>query len=79
VQNKDHTWWNHRSGISPQPINPSEITLGGFTPGVYRIEQWDTTTGAVTNATTYTSSDGSLVITTPAGLTTDVAYKIRKQ
>ena len=79
VQNRDHTWWNHRSGISSQPINPSEITLGGFTPGAYRIEQWDTTTGAVANTVTYTSSDGSVVITTPAGLTTDVAYKIRKQ
>jgi len=79
VQNKDHTWWNHRSGMSPQPVNPSEVTLSGFQPGTYRIEQWDTYAGAATRITTYTSSDGAVVITTPAALTTDLAYKIRKQ
>ena len=79
VQNKDHTWWDHRSGMSPQPVNPSEITLSGFQPGTYCIEQWDTYAGAATRITTYTSSDGAVVITTPAALTTDLAYKIRKQ
>lgn len=77
VQNKDHTWWNHANGIPPQPVNASEITLGGFTPGNYQIEQWDTYSGVVTQTSPYTSTDGTILITTPSGLTTDLAYKIK--
>ncbi len=79
VQNKEHTWWNHRSGIAPKAVNPSEIVLAGFAPGAYRIEQWDTATGAVVGRSDVTSTDGRITITTPPGLTTDVAYKVHRR
>jgi len=78
VQNKENTWWNHKRKLEPTPIGSSQITLSGFEPGEYRIEQWDTYQGVRTSSTTSTSTDGSVVITTPAGLTTDVAYKVRQ-
>ncbi len=79
VQNRQHTWWNHHLGLTTEPVNASEITIGGFTPGDYRIEQWDTYAGQVASAADYTSTDGTIVIATPPGLTTDVAYKVRKR
>ena len=79
VQNKENTWWNYRNGIAPTPADASRITLGGLTPGTYAIEQWNTYTGAVTPLAPYVSADGTVQIVTPDGLTTDVAYKIRKQ
>jgi len=78
VQNKEHTWWNHKRKIEPPPIGSSQITLTGFEPGQYVIEQWDTYQGARVDSTSYSSTDGSVVITTPAGLVRDVAYKVSK-
>ncbi len=78
VQNRGHTWWNHETGLDPEPIELSEIVLAGFLPGEYGIQQWDTYTGAVTQTYLYTSAQGNIVVTTPPGLTTDLAYKIGK-
>ncbi len=79
VQNRENTWWNLAHGVSPAPCGAAEIELRGITPGDYDIEQWDTRAGAVTDVVSSTSADGTLVITTPAGLTSDVAYKIRRR
>ena len=77
VQNREHTWWNHKRGTEPTPVGGSQVTLSGFQPGEYQIVQWDTYQGQDTGpAQTERSADGSVVFTTPAGLTTDVAYKI---
>jgi hypothetical protein len=76
VQNKMHTWWNHAQGVAPQPVGASEITLGGFLPGTYAVEQWDTYNGELIHLPPLRCADGSVTLTTPDGLLTDVAYKI---
>jgi len=78
VQNKDHTWWNHRHGVEPQPVPASEIEMAGFEPGEYEIEEWDTYAGRPVGRTRVEAKGGKVVVRTPAGLTTDVAYKIRR-
>ena len=75
VQNKDHTWGHLQQG-SVTPAAAAEVTISGLAPGKYQIEQWDTTTGKVTGTTPYHSSDGRVVIVTPAELMGDVAYKV---
>jgi hypothetical protein len=79
VQNRMHTWWNHSEGHEPDPVNASEITLAGLTPGTYAVEQWDTYAGTATALPDYVSADGTVVLTTPDGLTTDLAYKVRRR
>ncbi len=79
VQNKMHTWWNQKLGVEPEPVNTSEIALDGFSPGAYAIEQWDTCEGTAVDLPDYVSGDGTVVLTTPEGLTTDVAYKVRRR
>ncbi|NIM06634.1 MAG: DUF5060 domain-containing protein [Armatimonadetes bacterium] len=78
VQNKENTWWNHHRGIAPQPVNQSEITLTGFSQGEYEIQHWDTYRGTVVQTIPYACGDGTITLTTPAGLLTDAAYKIKK-
>jgi len=79
VQNRDHTWWRHANGLAPQPANASEIALGGLTPGRYEVQRWDTWAGTAAETVSCDSADGVVVITTPAGLTRDAAYKVRKR
>jgi len=79
VQNKMHTWWNQAQGVTPQPVGSCAITLGGFLPGTYAVEQWDTYAGTSVALPDYVSADGNLVLTTPDGLTADVAYKARRR
>ena len=79
VQNAEHTWWNHANGIDPMPVNESEIVLGGLTPGDYDIERWDTYAGGVAQAESRTCGDGTVVLTTPPGLTTDTAFKLARR
>jgi len=78
VQNRDHTWTNHREGITAKPVSVAEIETDGFEAGDYEIEEWDTYTGTVVQVTTIEVDDGAIVVRTPDGLTTDVAYKIRR-
>jgi hypothetical protein len=75
VQNKEHTWWNATRG-EVTPVGAAEITLGGLEPGSYEVEQWDTYTGKV-QSSRVTSKDGTVTLVTPAGLSKDVAYKVR--
>jgi hypothetical protein len=77
VQNRENTWWKRRDGARPTPVGACEIELRGFGPGAYAVEQWDTYAGDVIARGSYESSDGTVVVTTPAGLAGDVAYKIR--
>ena len=78
MQNRESTWWTHKLGGTPTPLPACLVTLDGFTPGEYDLLQWDTQTGTVAQTTHLTCSDGRVVITTPANLVTDVAYKVRK-
>jgi len=77
VQNKENTWWKRRGGALPTPMAACEIELRGFEPGAYAVEQWDTYAGDVIARSSYESSEGTVVVTTPAGLASDVAYTIR--
>jgi hypothetical protein len=79
VQNKESDWRTYKRGASPTPIGSSHLTLTGFAPGPYEIERWDTFTGAIAEKTTYTSTDGNIILTTPAGMTTDAAYKVKRK
>jgi len=45
-------------------------------PGTYRVEWWDTTTGAITRVDTVTATGSTLVLTLPRALQTDIAVKI---
>jgi len=78
AQNREHTWWHHKQGLLPTPVGASQITFGDFEPGHYEVQQWDTNAGTISQTSQYSCADGKLVLTTPPGLTTDVAYKIRK-
>jgi hypothetical protein len=77
VQNPDHIWWHDRRGIAPQPAGESEIEISGFLPGEFRIEEWDTYSGGRKALARVVTHDGNVIVTVPAGLTTDTAYKIR--
>jgi len=76
VQNRDHTWANVRNG-SVAPAHAGEVVVSGLAPGVYHIEQWDTHTGRVVATAQYRSTDGTVMLTTPADLVGDVAYTLR--
>ena len=54
------------------------MALAGLVPGTYALEQWDTWAGAVAQTSQVISTDGTLVLRTPEGLTSDVAWKVRK-
>ncbi len=75
-QDRDHIW-SHIRQSSVTPALGAEVAVEGFAPGNYRIERWDTATGKVTGTTPYHSSDGRVVIATPAELMGDVAYKVK--
>jgi hypothetical protein len=78
MQNKESTWWTRRIGETPTPLPACVVTLEGFDPGEYELQQWDTYAGTVAQTTRVTWSEGRLAITTPSELVTDVAYKLRK-
>jgi len=79
VQNKGNIWSDRAAGTDPLPVDPAEIEIGGFQPGDYDLEQWDTYAGRPVGVTSLATQDGALTITTPAGLTTDVAYKLTRR
>src|SRR5208337_3038743 len=64
VQNRDSTWSNR----TPRPIPACRLVLGGFTPGEYEVEQWDTDAGKPLATVRLASQGGTLAITTPEGL-----------
>jgi hypothetical protein len=68
-----------RSGVTPVPVGACAIALRGFLPGTYAVEQWDTYAGTSVALPDHVSADGNLVLTTPDGLTTDVAYEARRR
>jgi hypothetical protein len=76
MQNKDHTWWNVARG-EVTTVQAAEIALAGLEPGTYHVEQWDTATGKVVKRETSASRDGRVMLATPDGLASDVAYKVR--
>jgi hypothetical protein len=76
VQNRDHTWPNLRKG-PVTPAHAGEVAVSGLVPGAYLVEQWDTAAGRVVATSKYESAQGTVIITTPANLVGDVAYKVK--
>jgi hypothetical protein len=78
LQHRDHTWARvARDGRRPTPIVGS-FTTPALQPGSYRVEWWNTRTGAITSASTLEHPGGALTLTTPAAIADDVAIKIFK-
>jgi hypothetical protein len=80
IQNRLHTWKRVISGTAIPGISGT-ITVPDAADGTYEIEWWDTykTSGQVFQIQQVTASGGSLVLTLPSALTSDVAVKIKRQ
>lgn len=72
VQHRGYTWG--QAATTPSTISPT-ITIGNLLASTYRVQIWDTTTGAVVSQSQLTPTAGSLAIPI-AGLTKDAAVKI---
>jgi outer membrane protein assembly factor BamB len=80
IQNRLHTWKRVINGPGIPDISGS-ITIPNAADGTYQVEWWDTykTTNPVFLSQQVNVSGGSLVISLPAPLTSDVAVKIQRQ
>jgi hypothetical protein len=77
VQNREHTWWNAARGLV-NPVKAAAVTLKGFAPGTYEVEQWDTYSGKALSRQRNESPDGTVILVTPEGLTKDFAYRVTR-
>jgi hypothetical protein len=78
VQNIEHTWKRVVSGPAISPVSGS-IAISGVPSGMYRVEWWDTYQAQNPVFLTQTvPASGTLVLTLPAPLSTDVAVKIER-
>jgi hypothetical protein len=75
VQNRLHTWGNVVAGKPIPRIDLVRLTLDGVEPGRYRVEYWDTWTGAVTRESDLLVPQGTAVISVPQ-LERDIALKL---
>ncbi len=77
ITNCDNTWWRNRMGKDPRNARNVTATIGGFLPGNYDVEWWDTYVGAVSNRESVTAdTSGTLELSIPE-IARDVACKIR--
>jgi|GEM_PF-1249020 len=74
IQNAKSNWYNEMQKVSP-PVLGASIEISGLTPGSYKVDEYDTTTGAVNTTTKSVTSGGNLLIAV-ANLNTDraIAY-----
>jgi hypothetical protein len=72
VQNRDYVW--SKAASTPSPISPA-VTISNLLSAAYRVEIWNTSTGAIISTQSLTPSGGSLSIPV-GGLTADVAIKL---
>jgi hypothetical protein len=78
VQNTQHTWKRVVSGPPVTPLSGS-VTIPDVPGGVYRVEWWDTYQAQ--NPVFLTQAipvSGTLVLTLPTPLSTDVAIRIER-
>ena len=59
-----------------KPLEGASATVQGLTPGKYRVEFWDCTTGEITATKEMVSDSGGLAIPLPT-LQVDIALRIR--
>ncbi len=72
VQHRDNVW--SKASTTPASISPT-VTISNLLNSSYRVELWNTRTGAMISQQTLTPSAGSLTIPV-SGLTKDVAIKV---
>jgi hypothetical protein len=78
VQNKEYTWYKVViEDIMPQVVSDATLTVPNMDSGVYRVEWWDTKSGAVAPVTSAQADEsGTLTVAIPP-LQTDIACKIK--
>ena len=75
VQNREHTWWNVVHANPIPPVERATVTVNALEPGRYRVEIWDTWTGAVTRQSEASAIQGVARIPLPA-IERDLAMKL---
>jgi hypothetical protein len=75
VQNRKHTWGNVVAGTPIPVIEGAQLTLSDLERGRYKVEYWDTWTGAVTGESELAAPQGTVRIPIPP-LQRDIALKI---
>ncbi|NOY82512.1 MAG: DUF5060 domain-containing protein [Kiritimatiellaeota bacterium] len=75
LQNRANTWFRHNQGETPPPVPPTRVVLRDIPDGRYRLEWWDTYTGAVRRGGTATAAAGRLELRTPQ-ISRDAAVKL---
>ncbi|MCJ7676213.1 MAG: S-layer homology domain-containing protein, partial [Anaerolineales bacterium] len=80
IQNRLHTWKRVINGPAI-PAFSGSITIPNAADGTYQVEWWDTykTTNPVFLTQQVNATGGSLVLSLPLALTSDVAVKIQRQ
>ena len=73
VQQRDNIW--SKASTSPASISPT-VTISNLLSSLYRVEIWNTTTGAIVWQQSVTPTNGAIAIPVN-GLTTDVAIKVQ--
>ena len=77
IANRDNTWWRNRMGKTPRVVRNVTATLGGFQPGSYELEWWDTYAGVVSSRESVSvDAVGAFELIIPE-VARDVACKIR--
>jgi len=75
IQNRRHTWRNVVDGVSI-PALSGRITIPGMPPGAYRVEWWNTITGAIVKTEVVEATSNGLVLNLPVLLNDDIAAKV---
>lgn len=79
LQSLHYTWWNAIHGARFSPIRDTLLTLDAVERGSYRIEWWNTETGAISAKTEQAvDPDGTLRIPIPE-VCKDIALKVRRR
>ncbi len=78
VRHRDVSWYNLAvAGKSPPSVQRGKLTLAGLSPGIYRVEYWDTEGGKRLRTEELPASSDRLAISLP-DFRGEVAIKIRK-
>jgi len=77
IQNRAHTWWNVVHNVSIPRIEGASVTLNDVEPGRYRVEVWDTWSGAPVHSSEVNAPEGAARIPIPP-LERDLAVKLRR-
>jgi hypothetical protein len=78
VQHTNNTWYNRKGGApAPEPAR-GLLVFPGIGPGNYKVQQWDTYTGEITDKGIVKMPDNSTLQFTTSLIRTDIAYRIEK-